>query len=151
MKQEEVSDRSCLEKQAQIKRLFADCHQVNARYEKLIELGRQQAPLEEKFKTAENKVEGCQSEMYLHSYMKEGLVFFEAQSDALISNGLAALLIKVYSGEPPEVILRCPPTYIDELHIATGLSANRVNGLYSLHLRMKQEALRFLMEKKQSS
>ena len=72
---------------------------------------------------------------------------FEAEADALISAGLAALLTQVYSGETPETILKCPPTYLDEIGISASLTPNRANGLYSIHLRMKQEALKLLMKK----
>ena len=93
----------------------------------------------------ENVVPGCQSVMYLRSYMEGGAVFFEAESEALISSGLAALLVCVYSGELPEAILKCPPDYLEELGIRTSLTPNRTNGLYHIHLRMRQDALKFLV------
>ncbi len=145
---------SCLEKQRQIKEIFLNCSSEEAKYEKIIELGRQQPPLSELYKTKDNLVKGCQSQMYLHSYWVGDRLMFETESDALISAGLATLLIKVYSGETPEVILKCPPTYLDELGIKASLTPNRANGLYSIHLRMKQEALKMLVEnetKKSSS
>ena len=74
-------------------------------------------------------------------------IIFEAESDALISAGLAALLTQVYSGETPEVILKCPPSYIEELGINSSLTPNRASGLYSMHLQMKQEALKLLVER----
>ncbi len=85
--------------------------------------------------------------MYLHSFLLEDKIFFEPESDALISSGLAALLTQVYSGETPEVVLKCPPTYLDELGISASLTPNRANGLYSIHLRMKQDALKMLVER----
>ena len=75
---------------------------------------------------------------------------FEAEADALISAGLAALLIRAYNGETPEVVLKCPPSFIEELGINASLTPSRSNGLYSLHLQMKQEALRLLMEKEKN-
>lgn len=138
---------SCLEKQQQIKEIFLECASKDAKYEKIIELGQQQKPLANIYKTKENLVKGCQSQMYLRSYEVDNKVMFEAESDALISAGLATLLTKVYSGESPEVILKCPPTYLDELGIQASLSPNRANGLYNIHLRMKQDALKMLVER----
>ena len=135
---------SCQTKQQHVRDIFAECPTEDAKYQKLIELGRNQPLLDPAFKTAENIVKGCQSTMYLHSRMENGLVIFEASSDALISSGLAALLIMAYSGESPETILKCPPTYLDQIGISDNLTPNRASGLYSIHLRMKQEALKFL-------
>ena len=138
---------SCLKKQNEIKTLFSACSTEEAKYAKIIELGRSLAPLRQELKSEANRVQGCQSNMFLHTYEDSNRVFFEAESDALISAGLAALLLRVYSGEPAEVILKCPPTYLEDLGISNSLTPNRANGLYSIHLRMKQEALKLLMKK----
>lgn len=138
---------SCLQKQNQIKELFLSCSSEEAKYQKLIELGRLLPRLKNADKVPENIVKGCQSTMYLHTYAKDGKVIFEAESDALISSGLAAILLRVYSDETPETILKCPPTFLEELGISASLSPNRANGLYSIHLRMKQEALKILLKK----
>lgn len=139
---------SCLEKQQCIKEIFLACPSEEAKYEKIIEMGRQQTALDVTVKIPENLVKGCQSQMYLHSYWSPAnTIMFEAESDALISAGLAALLTQVYSDETPEAILKCPPTYLDELGISASLTPNRANGLYSLHLRMKQDALKMLVER----
>lgn len=132
-------------KQNSIKELFANCHDADARYQRLIQLGKQLPTLKEINKIPENLVSGCQSTMYLSSYLHEGRVFFEAESDALISAGLAALLIHVYSGEIAEVILKFPPDYIQELGIPASLTPSRANGLYSMHLHMKRKALGHLL------
>lgn len=136
---------SCLAKQQKVKALFSSCTTAEEKYQKIIDLGRQLAPVEVCYKTPENLVRGCQSNLYLHASFKDGKVNFEAAADALISAGLAAILILVYSGEPPEVILKCPPVYLDELGIGASLTPSRANGLYSIHLRMKQEALKLLL------
>lgn len=138
---------SCKEKQNQIKSLFAACPTEEAKYQKIIELGRDMLPLGDKYKIPENIVKGCQSIMHLRSYMQGETVIFEAQSEALISSGLAAILILVYSGETPETILKCPPDFLEELGISASLTPSRANGLYSIHLRMKQDALKWLMER----
>jgi cysteine desulfuration protein SufE len=142
---------SCLKKQQAIKDIFNACLTKEARYAKIMELGRRQPPLDAQNKTIQNIVKGCQSVVYLHASLSDNKVLFEAESDALISSGLAALLIMVYSGEPPEVILKCPPSYLEELGIGAGLTPNRANGLYSIHLRMKQDALKLLIEKEKQN
>lgn len=136
---------SCLLKQSEIKHIFESCSNEEAKYAKIIELGRSLPKPEQDIKKSEHLVKGCQSIMYLHSFMKERQVFFEIDSDALISAGLAALLTKVYSGEFPETILKCPPSFLEELGITASLTPNRANGLYSVHLRMKQEALKHIL------
>lgn len=137
---------SCLEKQQQVKNLFASYPSEEKKYEKIIEMGRSLAPLALQDKIPENFVKGCQSTMYLKSRLENGRVYFTADSDALISAGLAAILLQVYNGETPEVILKCPPTYLEELGISASLTPNRANGLYSIHLRMKQDALKLYMQ-----
>lgn len=139
-------DQSCKSKQAKMKASFADFPSEEQKYERIIQMGRELPKLANEFKIPANIVKGCQSTVYLRSYLKDGNVFFEAESDALISSGLAAILLHVYNGEPPEVILKCPPDYLEELGISASLTPNRANGLYSIHLRMKQDALRLLME-----
>jgi len=137
---------SCLAKQEKMKELLLTCETEEARYEKLIEMGRELPKLTSMQKIPSNMVKGCQSQMYLCATANDNTINFEAEADALISAGLAALLIQVYSGESPEVVLKCPPTFIEELGINTSLTPSRANGLYSLHLQMKQEALRLLVE-----
>lgn len=136
---------SFIQKQSQIRKIFSECRGKEEKYHRIIEIGRESLPLNPELKRKENIVHGCQSTMYLHSYIKESKIYFEAESDALISSGLAALLTRVYSGESPEVVLKSPPDYLEDLEISTSLTPNRANGLYSIHLRMKQEALKYLM------
>jgi cysteine desulfuration protein SufE len=132
-------------KQAEIKDLFAYCKTPEETYKKIIELGKKQScfPMEERIN--ENLVPGCQSIMYLHAFFDGRLMHFQAESEALISNGLAALLIKVYDQEYPETVLQCPPNFIEELNITASLSPGRSNGLSSLYLKMKQKALKALV------
>lgn len=133
------------EKQDAIKKLFSSCATNEDKYRIIIELGRALPRLPEAFKTEDNLVQGCQSRMYLHTSYSSGVLIFQGESDALISAGLAALLINVYSGESAETILKVPPLYLEELAISQSLTPSRSNGLYSLHLRMKQEALKSLI------
>ena len=138
---------SCLEKQRKIKEEFLACPTEEAKYEKIIALGQKQIPLSPEDKIPENLVKGCQSQVYLHSSWQGDVIIFETEADALISAGLASLLTHVYSGEAAETILKCPPTYLEELGISSSLTPNRANGLYSIHLRMKQDALKLLVER----
>lgn len=136
---------SCLVKQQRVKQLFEECATPEKKYEKLIELGRNLPRYPNELKTPDLLVKGCQSEMYLHAELLEGKVHFQAYSEALISAGIAALLLAVYSDEPPHAILTCAPRYLEELGIMNSLSPGRSNGLASLFQRMKQEALKFLV------
>ncbi|MCE5319378.1 MAG: SufE family protein [Parachlamydia sp.] len=136
---------TCLEKQNQVRQLFAACRTEEDKYQKIIELGHQLTPLDAAYKVPENIVKGCQSIVYLRSSLENDKVQFEVESEALISAGLAAILIKVYSGETPEAILKCLPAYLEDLGISASLTPSRANGLYSIHLRMKQDALKWLI------
>lgn len=138
-------DKTFDEKCAEIKKIFAPLNSEQ-RYDQLIALGRSLPPFPPHLKTPDRIVSGCQSTLYLHSTFIDGKLFFEATADALISAGLAALLISTYSGETPETILKRPPTFIAELGLAASLSPNRSNGLAHIHLRMKQEALKTLIK-----
>lgn len=128
-----------------VKSLFCNCLTQQERYQKIIELGRELSPLPHEHCTEENIVKGCQSIVYLHSELTEGKIYFWAHSEALISAGLAALLIKAYSGHPPELILKSKPTFLEELQILGSLSPSRANGLANMFLRMQQDALKFLI------
>lgn len=136
---------SCISKQQAVKALFAPCKTEEDKYNKIIELGRSLPKLNVAYKVPQNIVKGCQSTVYMHSELENGKVKFELESDALISAGLAAILLKVYNDESPETILKCPPTYLEELGLSASLTPSRANGLYSIHLRMKQEALKLLI------
>lgn len=138
---------SCNRKQENIIAFFADCKSMEEKYQKIIELGRTLPSMDPQYKTEPYRVQGCQSLMYLYAQMENGVVVFTAESDALISSGLAALLLRAYNRESPETILSCPPTFLDQLGITANLSPNRANGLHSLFLRMKQETLKFLLSR----
>lgn len=130
---------------SEVKNLFQDCHTQQDRYRRIIELGRELAPMEDEYREEKNIIKGCQSIVYLYSDLSEGKIFFRASSEALISAGLAALLIKAYNGHPPEIILKLKPTFLEELQIPGSLSPSRSNGLANMFLRMQQDALKFLI------
>jgi len=134
-----------LNKVLRVKKIFADCHSREETYNKIIELGKSGGQFDQNEKNESNRVSGCQSTMYLRSWEKDGGIYFQAWSDALISAGLAQLLILAYSGQPPEVILKESPAFLEELNIPASLTPNRANGLYQIHLKMQQDALKHLM------
>jgi cysteine desulfuration protein SufE len=127
---------------AAIKKKFTSLHSPEERYLLLIDLGRKLPPYPAELRTPDRQIPGCQSLLYLNASLKDGKIFFLAASDALISAGLAALLIEAYSGQTPETILRSPPAFLAEIGIFASLSPNRSNGLAHIYLRMKQEALK---------
>lgn len=145
-----MNNESCIKRQQTLKELFLKLPGEEAKYDMIIELGKKIPPMAPLHRQPENLVAGCQSQMYLVASEENGKVFFKVASDALISAGLAALLMEVYSGETAETILTCPPDFIEELGIATSLTPSRANGLYSVHLRMKQEALKLIIKRQKS-
>jgi len=129
------------EKCEQIKKLFASADTPEKRYQVIIDLGKRQKALSPEDKCAENLVIGCQSQTYIKTCVQDGLLFFDIESDALISAGLGQLLTRVYSGEQAETVLQNPPKYLEELGLRAILSPGRANGLLSMWRRIQQEAL----------
>lgn len=113
------------------------------RYQLLIDLGNELAPLDELYKTEQNLIEGCQSRVWLQADEKDGKVVFVAESDALIVKGIIALLIKVLSGHTPEEILNAELYFIDRIGLKEHLSPTRSNGLLSMVKQIRMYALAF--------
>jgi cysteine desulfuration protein SufE len=135
----ETFEKKCIE----IKKKFEPLS-PEKRYQLLMDMGKGLKPYLDVYKTPKNLVSGCQSILYLRSFQEDGKIFFEAQADALISAGLAALLVFLYSGETVETILKNSPVFIEELGIGASLSMNRSNGLSNILLKIKQESLSYL-------
>lgn len=131
------------EKVEHLKKTFSSLA-IEEKYHQIIKLGRKLSPLSPEYKTEDRIVQGCQSRLYLLSWEKEEKIYFTAESDALISSGLAAILIAIYSGETAEEILKNSPRFLHELGIFASLSPNRSNGLAQIYLRMKKEAVKYL-------
>lgn len=110
------------------------------RYRYLIELGRQLPPYPESCRTAEHLVRGCQSQVWLHPRLEQGLLHFDAASDALIVSGLIALLLRVFSGQPPVDIIATEPRFVAAIGLADHLSPSRSNGLYAMIKTIKHYA-----------
>lgn len=113
------------------------------KYEHIIELGKSLPLIDEKYKTDDRLIKGCQSRVWLHSEMKDGKVEFTADSDAVITKGLVALVIRVLSGHTPDEIINADMGYIDQVGLKEHLSPTRSNGLVSMIKQMKMDALAY--------
>lgn len=113
------------------------------RYAMIIDLGNSLPPIEEKYKTPEHLIEGCQSRVWLNAELKDGKVVYTADSDAIIVKGIIALLIDVLSGHTPQEILDADLYFIDKIGLAENLSPTRSNGLLAMVKQMKMYALAF--------
>lgn len=113
------------------------------KYAYIIELGKSLPPFPEDQRKDENLIKGCQSKVWLTSSFENGLVYFMADSDALIVKGLVSLLIKVYSNQHPEDIINTEPYFIDAIGMRQHLSMTRSNGLTSMVKQMKLHALAY--------
>ena len=113
------------------------------KYQLLIDLGNEQAPLDEKYKTESNLIDGCQSRVWLQSDYTDGLLHFTAESDALIVKGIIALLIRVLTDHTPQEIIDADLYFIDGIGLKEHLSPTRSNGLLAMMKQMKMYALAF--------
>lgn len=113
------------------------------KYALLIELGNSLTKLDEKYKVESNLIEGCQSRVWLHADYKEGKVFFEAESDAVIVKGIIALLIKVLSGRTPSEIIDTDLYFVEKIGLNEHLSPTRSNGLVSMIKQIRFYALAY--------
>lgn len=112
-----------------------------ARYEYLIELGRSLPLIEDAYKTDAYKIHGCQSQVWLRAEREDGRIRFRADSDALITRGLVALLIRVLDGATPAEILAADLSFLDEIGMKEHLSPTRKNGLDAMIKQMKHYAV----------
>ena len=113
------------------------------RYEYIIELGKNLPLIEEEFKTEENIIKGCQSKVWLKGEQKEDVVIFTADSDAILTKGIIAILIRAFSNQKPADILDADMGFIDEIGLKEHLSPTRANGLVSMIKNIKMYALAF--------
>ncbi|MBR1783481.1 MAG: SufE family protein [Bacteroidales bacterium] len=110
------------------------------KYEYLIELGKSLEPFPEEKKTEDRLIKGCQSRVWLDSELRDGRLFFTADSDAIITRGIISLLIGVYSGRTPEEIAGDDFGFVQEIGLKENLSPTRANGLVSMIERIKEIA-----------
>ena len=122
---------------------FSMFDQWDDKYQYIIDLGKSLPPMEEQYKTEDRLIKGCQSRVWLHSELKDGKVFFTADSDAIITKGLVALMIRVLSGHTPDEIIAAKLDFIDTIGLTKHLSPTRSNGLLSMIRQMKLDALAY--------
>jgi len=113
------------------------------KYAYIIELGSELTSLDHKYHTDDNLIKGCQSKVWFHAFFEGGLIKFEADSDAIITKGIAAILIKVFSGQKPEDIINADMQFLDDIGLQQHLSPTRSNGLLSMVKQIKMYALAF--------
>ena len=116
------------------------------KYQLLIDLGNEQEPLDEKYKTESNLIDGCQSRVWLQCDYVDGKLNFTAESDALIVKGIVALLIRVLSGHTPKEIMDADLYFIDRIGLKDHLSPTRSNGLLAMMKQMKMYAVGYSMK-----
>lgn len=113
------------------------------RYEYIIELGKGLPIIEDQYKTEDNIIKGCQSKVWVHAQEIDGKVVFTADSDAILTKGIIAILIRSFSNQTPAAILEANTEFVDEIGLKEHLSATRANGLVSMIKKIKMYALAF--------
>ena len=120
------------------------------RYEYIIELGKNLPLIDEKYKTEDYLIRGCQSKVWLHAEEKDGKIAFTADSDAILTKGIIAIMIRVFSGQNSTEILNASTDFVDEIGLKEHLSPTRANGLVSMIKQIKMYALAFDSKKSQA-
>jgi cysteine desulfuration protein SufE len=113
------------------------------KYEHIIELGKDLPIIKEKYKTDDNLIKGCQSRVWLHAELVDDKIIFTADSDAIITKGIVALIIRVFSNQTPQDIAVSDANFIDEIGLKEHLSPTRSNGLLSMLKQIKMYAIVF--------
>jgi cysteine desulfuration protein SufE len=113
------------------------------RYEHIIDLGKSLPIIDEAFKVDENLIKGCQSKVWLHSELKNDTLYFTAESDAILTKGIVALLLRVFAEQKPTDIINADMSFIDQIELKEHLSPTRANGLVSMIKQIKLYALAF--------
>ena len=113
------------------------------RYEYMIELGKSLPLIDLQYKTEDNIIKGCQSKVWVHADLEDNKLIFTADSDAIITKGIIAILIRVYSHQHPDAILEADTAFIDKIGLKEHLSPTRANGLVSMIKQLKMYAIAF--------
>lgn len=117
------------------------------RYEYVIELGKSLPEMPKKDKTQDKLIKGCQSQVWLTTRSENGKLFFEADSDAILPRGIAAMLVRIYSGQPIEDILKSDENFIEEIGLQEFLTPTRANGLLAMIKQIKYYAIAYSAKK----
>ncbi len=142
---------SIKEKQEEIIEEFSVFDDWMDKYNYLIELGNDLPDMEEQYKTQKNLIEGCQSKVWLNADMEDGKLKFSADSDAIITKGIIALLVRVLNNETPEDVLNTDLYFINEIGLQQNLSPTRSNGLLAMVKQMKLYAMAFNAKKQKEN
>ncbi|GAA0754714.1 SufE family protein [Psychroflexus lacisalsi] len=134
---------SIQERQEEIIEEFSMFEDWMQRYEYMIELGKSLPIIDEKHKIEENIIKGCQSKVWVYAEMDDDQVNYTADSDAIITKGIIAILIRVFSGQKPEDVMNADTSFIDEIGLKEHLSPTRANGLVSMIKQMKMYAIAY--------
>lgn len=121
---------------------FALFEDWEGKYEYLIDMAKALPKIEDKYKVEENIIKGCQSKVWLHTEKQDGKIVFTADSDAIITKGLVALMVRVLSHQSADDIVKADLGFINAIGLKENLSPTRANGLVSMINRMKADALR---------
>ncbi len=135
--------------QSQIVEEFSVFTEWLDKYAYLIELGKTLPPYDERHKVEQNLIQGCQSRVWLNAEFADGKITYTADSDAIITKGIVALLIRVFSGQAPQDIIGAELTFIDQIGLRENLSPTRANGLLSMVKQMKLYAIAFSAKQQQ--
>ena len=122
---------------------FSELDDWMDRYQLLIDLGNEQEPLDEKYKTESNLIDGCQSRVWLQADYRDDKLWFTAESDALIVKGIVSVLIRVLSGHTPQEILDADLYFIERIGLREHLSPTRSNGLLAMVKQMRAYAMAY--------
>lgn len=131
----------------QLTRQFTNLSDWTDRYALLIDMGKSLPKLEDDEKSEKLLIKGCQSRVWIKAELREGRVYFRADSDAVITKGLAALLLQVFSGQTPQTILDTKVDFLDQIGLKEHLSPTRSNGLNDMIKQIKLYALAFNLKK----
>ena len=129
--------------QAEIVSEFSMFDDWMQRYEYMIELGKSLPLIDQAYKTDDNIIKGCQSKVWVHAELDDDKIVFTADSDAIITKGIIAILIRAFSNRPPKEILAAETSFIDEIGLKEHLSPTRANGLVSMIKQLKMYALAY--------
>lgn len=129
--------------QEEIEDEFSMFEDWDERYQYIIDLGKSLPLIEERYKTEDNIIKGCQSKVWLHADEHAGRILFTADSDAIITKGIIAILIRVFSGQEADDIINADMNFIDRIGLKEHLSPTRANGLVSMIKQIKLYALAF--------
>lgn len=131
------------EKQQEVIEEFSLFEDWMQRYEYMIDLGKSLPLISEEHKTEDNIIKGCQSKVWVHAGLEDDRLVFTADSDAIITKGIIAILIRVFSNQPPKAILEAQTNFIDQIGLKEHLSPTRANGLVSMIKQIKMYAVAY--------